>query len=64
MDSLKKLALVSPLGLLAGQANAELPEAVTDAIDAAVADVGLAGAAILGVVITIVAFNWIRRVLR
>lgn len=49
---------------MVGPASAEVPESVTDAITAAVADVGTVGAAILGVIIAIVAFSWIRRVLK
>ncbi|MFL9711440.1 major capsid protein [Methylobacillus sp. Pita1] len=45
-------------------AFAEVPASVTTAIGDAVTDVGTIGAAILGVVIGIVVFNWLRRVIK
>jgi len=42
---------------------AAVPASVTTGISDALADVGTIGAAILGVVIAIVAFNWLRRVI-
>lgn len=45
-------------------AFAEVPATVTTAIGDAVTDVGTIGAAILGVVIGIVVFNWLRRVIK
>ncbi len=43
---------------------AAVPASVTTGISDALADVGTIGAAILGVVIAIVAFNWLRRVIK
>lgn len=57
-------ALAGALALVSLQAFAEVPTSVTTGITAAVADVSTVGAAILGVVIAIVAFSWIRRVLK
>lgn len=57
-NSLAVLAL-SPLA-----AMAEVPASVTTGITETVTDVGVVGAAILGVVIAIVAFNWLRRVIK
>ncbi len=45
-------------------AFAEVPTSVTTAIGDAVTDVGAIGASILGVVIAIVVFNWLRRVIK
>lgn len=60
---LKKIAgvvvAVAPMS-----AFAEVPASVTTAIGEAVTDVGTIGAAILGVVIGIVVFNWLRRVIK
>jgi hypothetical protein len=42
---------------------AAVPASVTTGISDAVADVGTIGAAILGVVIVIAAFAWLRRVI-
>ena len=44
-------------------ANAAVPADVTTAITAAVTDVGTVGAAILGVIVAIMAFKWLRRAL-
>lgn len=46
-----------------GSAFAAVPASVTTGISDAVADVGTIGAAILGVVIVIAAFAWLRRVI-
>jgi len=43
---------------------AAVPASVTTGINDALADVGTIGAAALGVVIAIVAFNWLRRVIK
>ncbi len=43
---------------------AAVPASVTTGISDALADVGTIGAAILGVVIAIVAFGWLRRVIK
>lgn len=65
LKSLKNLAVaVGVFFGLVGTASAAIPESVTTAITTATTDVGTAGAAILGVVIAIVAFAWIRRVLK
>jgi uncharacterized membrane protein len=45
-------------------AMAAVPASVTDAITDAVADVGTIGAAILGVIVVIAAFSWMRRPIR
>ncbi|WP_350283520.1 major capsid protein [Nitrosomonas sp.] len=65
MNFLKQLAalFVSFFGLV-GLAQADVPASVTTGISDAITDVGTVGAAILGVVIAIVAFAWIRRVLK
>jgi len=49
--------------LLMGPAHAAVPASVTTGISDAVADVTTIGAAILGVVIVIAAFAWLRRVI-
>jgi len=66
---LKKLhvLLVSVLALfmgLIGQASAAVPASVTTGITDAVTDVGTIGAAILGVIIVIAAFGWMRRMVK
>ncbi|SFM30527.1 major capsid protein [Nitrosomonas communis] len=42
-------------------AKAEVPASVTSAITGAVTDVGTIGAAVLGVIIAIMAFKWLRK---
>lgn len=66
---LKKLhvLLLAGLGLfmgLIGQASAAVPASVTTGITDAVTDVGTVGAAILGVIIVITAFGWLRRMIK
>lgn len=63
---LKKLSILAGTGmtLMASQSYAAVPQTVTDAIAEAVTDIGTIGALILGVVIAIVGFNWLRRVMR
>lgn len=56
-------ALVTFLGFTS-VSYAAVPASVTTGISDALADVGTIGAAILGVVIAIVAFNWLRRVIK
>lgn len=65
MKFLKKLgtALAGLFGFSA-VSYAAVPASVTTGISDALADVGIIGAAILGVVIAIVAFNWLRRVIK
>ena len=58
-----KLALLfAPLAVIPSIASAAVPASVTTGITEAVADVGTVGAAILGVIIVIASFNWLRRV--
>lgn len=64
MKYIKQATCALPFFLFGASAHAELPASVTTAITDATTDVGTAGAAILGVVIAIVAFAWIRRVLK
>ncbi len=47
-----------------GTAYAAVPASVTTGITDAVADVGTIGAAILGVIIVIAAFGWMRRMVK
>lgn len=46
---------------LVQQAHAEVPASVLTSITGAVTDVGIIGAAILGVVIVIATYAWLRR---
>lgn len=58
---------VAVLGLffgLVGGVSAAVPASVTTGITDAVTDVGTIGAAILGVVIVIAAFGWLRRMIK
>lgn len=50
--------------LFAGAASAAVPAAVTTGISDAIVDVGTIGTAVMGVIIAIAAFMWIRRVLK
>ena len=52
------------LVIVSASASAAVPADVTTAITTAVTDVGVIGAAILGVVVAIVAFAWLRRVIK
>jgi len=63
MKNYLKAAALS-LAVIGANAFADVPTSVTTGITDAVTDVGTVGAAILGVVIAIVAFAWIRRVLK
>lgn len=60
MKNLSKMGL-GFLALTALNAHAEVPASVTTGIATAVTDVGVIGAAILGVVIAIAGFAWLRR---
>lgn len=60
---LKKIGSVV-VSLAPMSAFADVPASVTTAISDSVTDVGTIGAAILGVVIAIVVFNWLRRVIK
>lgn len=64
--SKKVLAVSSFAALIAAPvvAMAAVPAAVTTAITDAVADVGTIGAAILGVIVVIASFAWMRRPIR
>lgn len=55
---------VAVLGASSLQAFAAVPASVTTGITEAVTDAGTIGAAILGVVIAIVGFNWLRRAIK
>ena len=57
-------AVAGGSALLASQAFAAVPTSVTTGITEAVTDAGTIGAAILGVVIAIVGFNWLRRAIK
>lgn len=66
MNKLHKTALVV-VGALASSpfvAFAAVPASVTTGITDAVTDVGTIGAAIMGVVIVIAAFGWMRRMVK
>lgn len=64
MNFRKPAAVAAFLAASISSAMAEVPASVTAGITETVADVGTVGAAILGVVIAIVAFNWLRRVIK
>ena len=55
------IGLVTGSTLVVGSAQAAVPASVTIGITEAVADVGIIGAAVLGVVIAIAAFMWLKR---
>lgn len=59
----QRLALLASLAASSVplSAYAEVPASVTTAITTAVTDVGVIGAAVLGVIIAIMAFKWLRR---
>ena len=60
-----KLALLfAHLAVIPSIASAAVPASVTTGITDAVADVGTIGAAILGVIIVIAAFGWMRRMVK
>ena len=60
-----KLALLfAPLAVIPSIASAAVPASVTTGISDAVTDVSTIGAAILGVVIVIAAFGWLRRMIK
>lgn len=66
-DKLKYAALVPGVMLMGSAFAQEAPtvvETVEQAVTAATADVKAIGLAIIGVVVAVVAFNWIRRVIR
>lgn len=58
------LALVGAAALTPFAAFAAVPASVTTGITDAVTDVGTIGAAIMGVVIVIAAFSWMRRMVK
>lgn len=65
MNKFSRFAAVAALAATGmSAAHAELPASVKTAVDAAVVDVGSAGAMILGVVVAIAAVAWVRRVVR
>lgn len=60
-----KLALLfAPLAVIPSIASAAVPASVTTGISDAVTDVSTIGAAILGVIIVIAAFGWMRRMVK
>ncbi|RTA85455.1 hypothetical protein EJ591_22855 [Pseudomonas aeruginosa] len=68
MQKLKKMfvrggVVLGSVGLLAGQAMAEVPAAATTALNEAKADGVAIGGTVLGVIIAIAAFKYIRRAL-
>ncbi|MFO6108143.1 major capsid protein [Pseudomonas aeruginosa] len=68
MQKLKKMfvrggVVLGSVGLLAGQAMAEVPAAATTALTEAQADGVAIGGTVLGVIIAIGAFKYIRRAL-
>jgi len=59
-----KLALLfAPLAVIPSLSWADVPASVTAGITSAVSDVGSIGALVMGVIIAIVAFTWLKRVL-
>lgn len=68
MQKLKKMfvrggVVLGSVGLLAGQAMAEVPDAATTALTNAQKDGVAVGGTVLGVIIAIAAFKYIRRAL-
>lgn len=68
MQKMKQLmvrggVVLGSLGLLAGQAMAEVPAEVTSSLNAAKVDGVAVGGVVLGVIIAIAAFKYIRRAL-
>ncbi|MEG7353842.1 major capsid protein [Pseudomonas aeruginosa] len=68
MQKLKKMfvrggVVLGSVGLLAGQAMAEVPAAATTALTEAKTDGVAIGGTVLGVIIAIAAFKYIRRAL-
>lgn len=68
MQKMKQLmvrggVVLGSLGLLAGQAMAEVPAEVTSSLNTAKADGVAVGGVVLGVIIAIAAFKYIRRAL-
>ncbi len=59
-----RLLLGGSLMLTAGAASAAVPPAVLTAVTDSLADVATIGAAILGVIVAIVAFGWLRRIVK
>lgn len=59
----RAVAVSAAFVLGATGAHAAVPADVTTAISTAVTDVGTVGAAILGVIVAIMAFKWLRRAL-
>lgn len=57
----QKLALLASLASLPAVSFAAVPETVTTAITTAAADVAIIGGAVLGVIIAIMAFRWMRK---
>lgn len=62
--NLRKKSLLASLMLIPGYGVAAVPASVTSGITDAVTDVGTIGAAILGVIIVIAAFAWMRRIIK
>ena len=62
--NLRKKALLAYLMLIPSVASAAVPASVTAGVTEAVTDVGVIGAAVLGVIIVMAAFSWLRRMVK
>lgn len=63
MSIKKKLTAAAVVGLgVAGQAMAALPADINTAVESAKTDIASAGALVIGVVVAISVWKWIRRV--
>ncbi|MDP3226261.1 MAG: major capsid protein [Nitrosomonas sp.] len=62
--NLRKKALLASLMLIPSVASAAVPASVTAGVTEAVTDVGVIGAAVLGVIIVMAAFSWLRRMVK
>ena len=60
---LVSFAAFAVTNFFASTAHADVPAAVTAGITSAVSDVGSIGALVMGVIVAIVAFVWLKRVL-
>jgi len=63
MKTLNKIALVAALSSIAGMASAAVPAGVTTALSAAETDGVTIAGVVLGVIVAIAAFKYIRRAL-
>ncbi|MDP1788217.1 major capsid protein [Nitrosomonas sp.] len=62
--NLRKKALLASLMLIPSVSFAAVPASVTAGVTEAVTDVGVIGAAVLGVIIVMAAFSWLRRMVK